>query len=35
MKEVVVDLYVVKFDVWDVDEWIGESLLFYGKDFCL
>lgn len=34
MKEAVADLHVVKLDVRDVDEWIGESSSPYGKDFC-
>lgn len=34
MKEAVVDPRVVKLDVRDVDEWIGESSSPYGKDFC-
>lgn len=35
MLVAVKDKSVVKFDVCDIDEWIGESFLFYGKDFCL
>lgn len=35
MFEVVMDESVVKFDVCDIDEWIVESFLIYGKDFCL
>jgi thiosulfate/3-mercaptopyruvate sulfurtransferase len=34
MKAVVADRSVVKLDVRDVDEWIGESSSPYGKDFC-
>lgn len=34
MKEAVADPHVVKLDVRDVDEWIGESSSPYGKDFC-
>lgn len=34
MKRVVADPHVVKLDVRDVDEWIGESSSPYGKDFC-
>jgi thiosulfate/3-mercaptopyruvate sulfurtransferase len=34
MKTAVADKTVVKLDVRDVDEWIGESSSPYGKDFC-
>jgi thiosulfate/3-mercaptopyruvate sulfurtransferase len=34
MKDAVADMSVVKLDVRDVDEWIGESSSPYGKDFC-
>lgn len=34
MKEAVADAGVVKLDVRDVDEWIGESSSPYGRDFC-
>jgi len=34
MKAAVADKGVVKLDVRDVDEWIGESSSPYGKDFC-
>lgn len=34
MKAAVVDPGIVKLDVRDVDEWIGESSSPYGKDFC-
>lgn len=34
MKAAVADPHVVKLDVRDVDEWIGESSSPYGKDFC-
>ena len=34
MKAAVQDSHVVKLDVRDVDEWIGESSSPYGKDFC-
>ena len=34
MKEAVADPGVVKLDVRDVVEWIGESSSPYGKDFC-
>lgn len=34
MKAAVADPKVVKLDVRDVDEWIGESSSPYGKDFC-
>lgn len=34
MKSAVKDPRVVKLDVRDVDEWIGESSSPYGKDFC-
>jgi len=34
MKAAVADPRVVKLDVRDVDEWIGESSSPYGKDFC-
>ncbi|WP_175887236.1 sulfurtransferase [Burkholderia contaminans] len=34
MKVAVADPHVVKLDVRDVDEWIGESSSPYGKDFC-
>ncbi len=34
MKSAVKDRGIVKLDVRDVDEWIGESSSPYGKDFC-
>ena len=34
MKTAVADPKIVKLDVRDVDEWIGESSSPYGKDFC-
>jgi thiosulfate/3-mercaptopyruvate sulfurtransferase len=34
MKLVVNDPGIIKLDVRDVDEWIGESSSPYGKDFC-
>ncbi|MBY0564409.1 MAG: sulfurtransferase [Hyphomonadaceae bacterium] len=34
MKAAVADPKIVKLDVRDVDEWIGESSSPYGKDFC-
>jgi thiosulfate/3-mercaptopyruvate sulfurtransferase len=34
MKAAMQDSHVVKLDVRDVDEWIGESSSPYGKDFC-
>ena len=34
MKAAVQDSHVVKLDVRDVDDWIGESSSPYGKDFC-
>ena len=34
MKAAVADPKVIKLDVRDVDEWIGESSSPYGKDFC-
>lgn len=34
MKRAVADARIVKLDVRDVDEWIGESSSPYGKDFC-
>ncbi len=34
MKAAVADATIVKLDVRDVDEWIGESSSPYGKDFC-
>ena len=34
MKAAVKDPRVIKLDVRDVDEWIGESSSPYGKDFC-
>src|SRR6185436_7774929 len=34
MKSAVKDARIVKLDVRDVDEWIGESSSPYGKDFC-
>ena len=34
MKAAVADEAVVKLDVRDVDEWIGESSSPYGKDYC-
>jgi thiosulfate/3-mercaptopyruvate sulfurtransferase len=34
MKAAVADRRIVKLDVRDVDEWIGESSSPYGKDFC-
>lgn len=34
MKAAIADARVVKLDVRDVDEWIGESSSPYGKDFC-
>ncbi len=34
MKAAVADPKVVKLDVRDVDEWIGESSSPYGKDYC-
>ena len=34
MKAAVADRTVVKLDVRDVDEWIGESSSPYGKEFC-
>lgn len=34
MREAVADPHIVKLDVRDVDEWIGESSSPYGKDFC-
>jgi len=34
MLEAIKDPNVVKLDVRDVDEWIGESSSPYGKDFC-
>lgn len=34
MKAAVADERIVKLDVRDVDEWIGESSSPYGKDYC-
>lgn len=34
MKDAVADKRIIKLDVRDVDEWIGESSSPYGKDFC-
>lgn len=34
MQQAVADPHVVKLDVRDVDEWLGESSSPYGKDFC-
>ena len=34
MKSAIKDSRIVKLDVRDVDEWIGESSSPYGKDFC-
>jgi thiosulfate/3-mercaptopyruvate sulfurtransferase len=34
MKAAVADHSIVKLDVRDVDEWIGESSSPYGRDFC-
>ena len=34
MKAAVADPKIIKLDVRDVDEWIGESSSPYGKDFC-
>ena len=34
MKAAVRDRRIIKLDVRDVDEWIGESSSPYGKDFC-
>ena len=34
MKAAIADPKIVKLDVRDVDEWIGESSSPYGKDFC-
>ena len=34
MKAAVKDPRVIKLDVRDVDEWIGDSSSPYGKDFC-
>lgn len=34
MKSAINDARIVKLDVRDVDEWIGESSSPYGKDFC-
>jgi thiosulfate/3-mercaptopyruvate sulfurtransferase len=34
MKAAVADKAVVKLDVRDVDEWIGDSSSPYGRDFC-
>lgn len=34
MKAAVADKNIVKLDVRDVDEWIGESSSPYGKDYC-
>ena len=34
MKAAIGDKSIVKLDVRDVDEWIGESSSPYGKDFC-
>ncbi|WP_288098968.1 sulfurtransferase [Pseudomonas sp.] len=34
MKRIVATPNIVKLDVRDVDEWIGESSSPYGKDFC-
>lgn len=34
MKTAVADPGIIKLDVRDVDEWIGESSSPYGKDFC-
>ncbi len=34
MKSAIKDRRIVKLDVRDVDEWIGESSSPYGKDFC-
>lgn len=34
MKAAVADRKIVKLDVRDADEWIGESSSPYGKDFC-
>jgi thiosulfate/3-mercaptopyruvate sulfurtransferase len=34
MKSAINDPRIVKLDVRDVDEWIGESSSPYGKDFC-
>ena len=34
MKSAINDSRIIKLDVRDVDEWIGESSSPYGKDFC-
>ena len=34
MKSAIKERRIVKLDVRDVDEWIGESSSPYGKDFC-
>jgi thiosulfate/3-mercaptopyruvate sulfurtransferase len=34
MKSAIADPRIIKLDVRDVDEWIGESSSPYGKDFC-
>ncbi|HEY7797404.1 MAG TPA: sulfurtransferase [Hyphomonadaceae bacterium] len=34
MKTAVADKKIIKLDVRDVDEWIGESSSPYGKDYC-
>ena len=34
MKSAIKDPRIIKLDVRDVDEWIGESSSPYGKDFC-
>lgn len=34
MKSAIKDSRIIKLDVRDVDEWIGESSSPYGKDFC-
>lgn len=34
MKAAIADKSIIKLDVRDVDEWIGESSSPYGKDFC-
>jgi thiosulfate/3-mercaptopyruvate sulfurtransferase len=34
MKAAVTDKQLIKLDLRDVDEWIGESSSPYGKDFC-
>jgi thiosulfate/3-mercaptopyruvate sulfurtransferase len=34
MKAAIKNAHIVKLDVRDVDEWIGESSSPYGKDFC-